>query len=91
MAKSEPTKTVNSGNSIGFSVKDILDLDNKKPINEDIKRNNLDLGDVKNQAIDFANAAAHMANASFFGQTLPASFYKYAMPSDLLNLNGSFS
>lgn len=86
--KSETAKTVNS---IGFSVKDILDLPaNKK---ED-KRNNLDTENVltnKNQtAIDFTTAA-HLAGSSFFNQSIPASFYKYgATPADLLSLGGSF-
>lgn len=81
--KSEPSKTVNS---IGFSVKDILDLPANKKGPEDSKRNNLDNENMKNQTIDFANTAAQLAGASFFGQSIPPSFYKYgATPADLLN------
>lgn len=81
--KSETSKSVNAA-SIGFSVKDILDLPATKKTNED-KRNNLDTENVSNKLIDFP---AHLAGSAFFGQSLPASFYKY--PADLLNLTGTF-
>jgi len=65
--KSEPSKTVNS---IGFSVKDILDLPAKKSAEEG-KRNNVD----NEKTIDFTTAAAQLASASFFNQSIAPSFY----------------